>query len=42
MSPTLKRAALAMPALALVRKFRRHFEDHVRGKPCPAGGRLFS
>jgi NADH-quinone oxidoreductase subunit F len=30
----------AMPALALIRKFRRHFEDHVDGKPCPAGGRL--
>jgi len=30
----------AMPALALVRKFRRHFEDHATGKPCAAGGRL--
>ena len=31
----------AMPALALVRKFRRHFEDHVAKRPCPAQGRLF-
>jgi NADH-quinone oxidoreductase subunit F len=30
----------AMPALGLVRKFRRHFEDHAAGKPCSAGGRL--
>ncbi len=30
----------AMPALGLVRKFRKHFEDHVNGKPCPAQGRL--
>jgi NADH-quinone oxidoreductase subunit F len=30
----------AMPALGLVRKFRRHFEEHAAGKPCPAGGRL--
>jgi NADH-quinone oxidoreductase subunit F len=30
----------AMPALGLVRKFRRHFEDHATGKPCSAGGRL--
>jgi len=30
----------AMPTLGLVRKFRRHFEDHINGKPCPAGGRL--
>ena len=30
----------AMPALGLVRKFRRHFEEHAAGKPCSAGGRL--
>ncbi len=30
----------AMPALGLVRKFRRHFEDHANKKPCLAGGRL--
>jgi NADH-quinone oxidoreductase subunit F len=30
----------AMPALGLVRKFRRHFEEHATGKPCSAGGRL--
>lgn len=30
----------AMPALGLVRKFRKHFEDHVNGIPCNAGGRL--
>jgi NADH-quinone oxidoreductase subunit F len=30
----------SMPALGLVRKFRRHFEDHANGKPCVAGGRL--
>jgi NADH-quinone oxidoreductase subunit F len=32
----------AMPALALVRKFRRHFEDHVAKRPCSAGGSLAS
>jgi NADH-quinone oxidoreductase subunit F len=32
----------AMPALALVRKFRRHFEEHTGGKSCPVGGRLFA
>jgi NADH-quinone oxidoreductase subunit F len=32
----------AMPALALVRKYRRHFEEHVNGKPCAAKGRLFA
>jgi NADH-quinone oxidoreductase subunit F len=30
----------AMPALGFVRKFRKHFEDHVNGKPCAAAGRL--
>jgi NADH-quinone oxidoreductase subunit F len=30
----------AMPALGLVRKFRKHFEDHVNQKACPAEGRL--
>jgi NADH-quinone oxidoreductase subunit F len=30
----------AMPALGMIRKFRKHFEDHVQGKPCPAQGRL--
>ncbi len=30
----------SMPTLGFVRKFRRHFEDHVAGKPCAAGGRL--
>jgi NADH-quinone oxidoreductase subunit F len=32
----------AMPALALVRKYRRHFEEHAQGKPCAAKGRLFA
>jgi NADH-quinone oxidoreductase subunit F len=32
----------SMPALALVRKFRRHFEEHTDGKRCAAGGRLFA
>jgi NADH-quinone oxidoreductase subunit F len=32
--------AAAMPALALVRKFRRHFEDHVAGRPCDVKGAL--
>jgi NADH-quinone oxidoreductase subunit F len=32
----------SMPALGLVRKFRRHFEDHANGKPCVAGGRLIA
>lgn len=32
----------SMPALGLVRKFRKHFEDHIQGKPCAAGGRLFA
>jgi NADH-quinone oxidoreductase subunit F len=31
----------AMPALGLVRKYRRHFELHATGKPCSAGGRLY-
>jgi NADH-quinone oxidoreductase subunit F len=30
----------AMPALGMVRKFRKHFEEHVEGKPCAAKGRL--
>ncbi len=30
----------AMPALGLVRKFRRHFEEHAAGTPCRAEGRL--
>jgi NADH-quinone oxidoreductase subunit F len=30
----------AMPALALVRKFRSHFEDHVAKRSCQAGGTL--
>jgi NADH-quinone oxidoreductase subunit F len=30
----------AMPALGMVKKFRKHFEDHVAGKPCAAHGRL--
>jgi NADH:ubiquinone oxidoreductase subunit F (NADH-binding) len=30
----------SMPALALVRKFRAHFEEHATGKPCRAEGRL--
>jgi NADH-quinone oxidoreductase subunit F len=32
----------AMPALGLVRKFRKHFEEHATGKPCRAEGRLFA
>jgi NADH-quinone oxidoreductase subunit F len=34
--------AAAMPALAFVRKFRSHFEDHVAKRPCQAGGALAS
>ena len=30
----------AMPALGLVRKFRKHFEEHAAGKACRAEGRL--
>jgi NADH-quinone oxidoreductase subunit F len=32
----------AMPALGLVRKFRKHFEEHATGQPCRAEGRLFA
>jgi NADH-quinone oxidoreductase subunit F len=27
--------AAAMPTIAFVKKFRREFEDHLEGRPCP-------
>jgi NADH-quinone oxidoreductase subunit F len=27
--------AAAMPTIAFVKKFRKEFEDHLDGKPCP-------
>ena len=27
--------AAAMPTIAFVKKFRKEFEDHLNGKPCP-------
>ncbi len=27
--------AAAMPMVAFVKKFRKEFEDHLNGKPCP-------
>jgi len=27
--------AAAMPTMAFVKKFRKEFEDHLEGKPCP-------
>ena len=27
--------AAAMPTLGFVKKFRKEFEDHLNGKPCP-------
>jgi hypothetical protein len=27
--------AAAMPTMAFVKKFRKEFEDHLDGKPCP-------
>jgi NADH-quinone oxidoreductase subunit F len=27
--------AAAMPIMAFVKKFRKEFEDHLDGKPCP-------
>ena len=27
--------AAAMPTIAFVNKFRKEFEDHLDGKPCP-------
>ncbi|MGH9507854.1 MAG: complex I 51 kDa subunit family protein, partial [Terriglobales bacterium] len=30
--------AAAMPIMSIVRKFRREFEDHLDGKPCPCAG----
>ena len=27
--------AAAMPTIAFVQKFRKEFEDHLEGKPCP-------
>ena len=27
--------AAAMPTIAFVKKFRKEFEDHLEGKPCP-------
>ena len=29
--------AAAMPTIAFVKKFRKEFEDHLEGKPCPYG-----
>ncbi|MEO6965466.1 MAG: NADH-quinone oxidoreductase subunit NuoF [Acidobacteriaceae bacterium] len=29
--------AAAMPTIAFIKKFRREFEDHLDGKPCPHG-----
>ena len=29
--------AAAMPTIAFVKKFRKEFEDHLEGKPCPFG-----
>ena len=31
--------AAAMPTIAFVKKFRKEFEDHLNGKPCPCAGR---
>jgi len=27
--------AAAMPMIAFVKKFRKEFEDHLEGRPCP-------
>ena len=27
--------AAAMPTMAFVKKFRKEFEDHLEGRPCP-------
>ncbi|MGB8918916.1 MAG: NADH-ubiquinone oxidoreductase-F iron-sulfur binding region domain-containing protein, partial [Candidatus Sulfotelmatobacter sp.] len=27
--------AAAMPTIAFVKKFRKEFEDHLEGRPCP-------
>jgi NADH-quinone oxidoreductase subunit F len=27
--------AAAMPTISIVKKFRKEFEDHLDGKPCP-------
>jgi len=27
--------AAAMPTISIVKKFRKEFEDHLEGRPCP-------
>jgi len=27
--------AAAMPTIAFIKKFRKEFEDHLEGRPCP-------
>jgi NADH-quinone oxidoreductase subunit F len=27
--------AAALPTISIVKKFRKEFEDHLEGKPCP-------